>query len=63
MHDSRLSVDVDVYKIGNPDMYGAIALAYYKGDGNMDAYAKDSVLSNITGPAWYTTAMRYLTPS
>ncbi len=29
MYDTRLSVNVDVYKFGNPDMYGATALAWY----------------------------------
>lgn len=66
MHDGRLSVDVDVYKIGNPDMYGANALAWYKGDGDLAAYAKDTSLSAnldaLSKAGWYTTNIRHLTP-
>lgn len=67
MHDNRLSVDVDVYKIGQPDQFGAHVLAYYKGDGNLCAYAENQSLSahlnELSTASWYTTSIRHLVPS
>lgn len=66
MYDNRLSVNVDVYKIGNPDQFGAHALAYYKGDGDLDAYKNvpslSAHVSELSAAGWYTTNVRYLVP-
>lgn len=67
MYDSRLSTEVDVYKIGNPDMYGATALAWYdasKFSSLSAAYKADAALSShlneLAKPNWYTTNVRHL---
>ena len=67
MYDNRLSVNVDVYKIGQPDQFGAHVLAYYKGDGKLSAYAENQSLSahlnELSAASWYTTSIRHLVPS
>lgn len=60
MYDTLLSSAVDVYKIGQPDRYGAHALIYYSGDGK--AFKDVPELSSITGPAWLTTNITRLVP-
>ena len=59
MYDKLLSTDVQVYKIGNPDCFGAQAVLWY--DGSQD-YSGNPQLSNITSAQWMVCGISRLEP-
>lgn len=55
MYDTELQCDVDVYKISNPDCFGAHVLVWYNGDSSAENAPKD--------PCWLAYNIRRLKPS
>ena len=63
MHDTLLSIDVDLYQLGLPDPYGANALIFIDGVKNASALSANPQLSCYANKQlWHTININRLLP-